>query len=406
MTAWILQKVRGFRVWWQGLNCFGQKLPVLLVFILFVALVVHILFEVSGTVCEAISIKCEGHRTAMKCGRDSFWEIFLKIVKKTTEVIVSDDVRNLGLLLAASIGWFFLYWRAKTADLNAEATEQSVTADKQSLLVEKLTRAMQQIAHKKVYVRIGGILGLEKIALSKDVDEAELEKIIHILLTFLHKNAAREKPEERPYKYSFPNRNERLDIEAAVKTLAKLSPSPLNDPLYQLKRISFDLQNLDLRGLHLSFINLSFFKLHYTDFTGAKLYEADLRGVQLQVANLSGADLTGANLDNAQLHDTNFTEAVLHAANLATAFLEGTDLTNAILYEADLSYASLKDSELSKANFLYADLTETNFLNAKNITQKQLKIIYYEKDKPPKHLPDELELPPQSDPPNKIKRNF
>ena len=35
---WISQKARNFCLLWRGLNLFGQKLPVVLAFILFVAL--------------------------------------------------------------------------------------------------------------------------------------------------------------------------------------------------------------------------------------------------------------------------------------------------------------------------------------------------------------------------------
>lgn len=256
----ISQKVRSFQVWWQDLSCFGQKLPVILASLLFLTLVIHILFEVSGTFCEAISIKCEGHRAIMECGRDSFWKILLKIVKKTTETIVSDGVRNLGLLLAASIGWFFLYWRARSADQDSKTAKKSLTS-------EQFTRAIEQLTHEKLSIRLGSILGLEQIAITH---EEEHGTIIKILVAHIHELAKLDNGTKPDYWRRMP------EVKSVIGTLANIAK-----PLGNKKRSFCIFDGVSLRMFSFKKIDLSYFSLVNTNLTGSKFEKVDFSYMKL-----------------------------------------------------------------------------------------------------------------------------
>ena len=356
---WILQKARKFRAWWQGLNLFGQKLPVVLAFILFVALVFHVFFEVKDS-----SI----------------------ILTNPIQAIISDGVRNLGLLLAASIGWFFFYWRAKTTDLNVEAAEQSAEATRKNaelaekgLITDRLTRAIEQIAHEKPYVRVGGIRGLEQIA---DTQEEERMKIAHILASFIRTQAVKNYEENKLMtKEEFDaHREKRLDIEIAVTALSRIASKLEKQKQFeQHSENKYDLcslENLDLRGLRFEGVDLSEFGLEGTDFSGAWLRRVNLTGAHL--FKPFGIKVLRAIFFKAHLDNVDFTRAYLNHVIFTEAYLTATKFDKAVLQNVILDESVVNG---------------THFECSQYLTQEQIDKTYYCGEPP--HLPDGLELPPK-----------
>ena len=366
MMEQILQKVRAFRECWQGLSFFGQILPLMLTIMLFVALGFHIYFEVSGTACEAVPIEIK-YLATIECERDSFF------LKQLIDVISSGDTRNLGLLLAASISWFFFHWRARSADQDAKTSKQGLT-------VEQITRAIEQLSHKKLFVRVGGIRGLEKIS---DNHEEERSEIAYILVTFIRKQATR-KPDETELEREeefHTHREKRLDIEIAVNALARITSKLKKQEQFprdkDKKYYLFNLENLDLRGLRFEDADLSEFNLGGSDFSGAWLRRTNFTGALLFKSsrmNISGV--------------AKFFRAYLDHANFTNAFLNGT-----VFIWADLSSAKFDNTTLQAVNLDGALVSDTNFEHSNHLTQEQINKAYYFGSPP--HLPDGLELPPE-----------
>ena len=80
----------------------------------------------------------------------------------------AEGLRNIILILAGCVTWFFLYRRTKTAE--------------QGVVVEQLTRAMEQLDNKNPYIRLCGILGLEQIAKSRGEERRKIEYILNTYL--------------------------------------------------------------------------------------------------------------------------------------------------------------------------------------------------------------------------------
>ena len=262
--------------------------------------------------------------------------------------------RNLILIIGGCITWLFLYWRTVVANRNAKAAEQGVTVD-------RLAHATKQLAHKEVHVRMGGILGLEQIALAQDTDESERRKIARIFVSFLYMRAARNSEEskkdfaacrvenldtiENITAYRIP----RLDIEAAVNALARVARVLQYQKQFdRMKNHLCNLQRIDFRGLRFVQADLSYFMFANSDFGGAWLREANL---------------TGANLENVAL-----TKVWLVAAKLIDSNLKGVDFTD-------------------------ANLSATDFENAKGLVPGQINQAYYWEEHPPRNLPDGLNPP-------------
>lgn len=263
-----------------------------------------------------------------------------------------DAMRSLILLGAGLVGWYFLDRRAQAADRNAQAAEQGVT-------VERLTRALEQLASDTPSIRLGGILGLERIA---HTHEEERENIIQILSARIREIAAEDKEaEERKY------------IETAVFILAGIA-----EPLADMKVWLCRLQKANLRSFSLDGMDLSHFQMEKADFGYTRLAGTWLAQTNLEGAIFEGAYLDGANLENAKMDNTDFTGAQMNGANLTGTWLDG-------------------------ANFEGANISGANFRGASYLTQEQLDQAVCEESNPPRNLPEGLTPPasfaPASPPP-------
>jgi uncharacterized protein YjbI with pentapeptide repeats len=125
---------------------------------------------------------------------------------------------------------------------------------------------------------------------------------------------------------------------------------------------SANLNDADLRGLHLGRANLHKAKLRRAKLSGAVLAEADLREADLEGAEmiqtvLQQADLRKANLTGVWMIEGNLVQTNLIGANLYGAKLQSCDLFQAQLDEADLREANLQESRLISASLRKANLT-------------------------------------------------
>ena len=325
--------------------------------------------------------------------------------------IFEHTARNLILLTAGLIGWYFLFRRTRVAE--------------QSLTVEQLTHAINQLTNDNLSVRLGGILGLEQIA---ETREEERKKIARILVTFIRTHATKDSDEVKKHLIAYKSSNLeteeefntyrtlRLDIEAAVNALAniasKLERQGQFRKQYNEAKIDLcDLQNIDLRGLRFVETDLSQFNLAETDMSGAWLAGANLMDAHLYKfrrrnkdfsAKLVHAFLDGANLSGAHLNYVDFSKTQLVRANFSRARLQGSIFAEANLKFADFSNASLRGVIFQEANlkntiFDSAQIARASFENCRNLIQKQVDKMSY--GEPYLEIRDRVRLPEGLNPP-------
>lgn len=300
-----------------------------------------------------------------------------------------DTLRNLILVTAGVIGWYFLYQRTKTADQSKKAAEQSAEATRKNteiseegLTVERLTRAMEQLAHEKSYVRVGGIRGLERIAYTEKEDNV---KIAQILATFIQTQAAKNSKRTQKDVDDFSTyRAQRLDIEAAVHALANIASIMLEEYFEKEnskpKRELCDLRNIDLRGLRLNGINLSGFDLLEADFSHAHLQETDFNRANIGSINNKKENMT-------KFISANLEDAIFNNASILFTDFNHSTLTGAAFHNAYLGASTLDECCVNR----------TNFETSKGLTQEQIdKVFYYDNDSLPS-LPEGFN-PPRSRP--------
>jgi hypothetical protein len=188
-------------------------------------------------------------------------------------------------------------------------------------VTERFTRAIDQLGHESLNVRLGGIYALERITRDSEPDRST---IAEVLTAFVRGHAPwpPSRPGQPPADLAVEDitRLQRWapDVQAALTVLGRREPA--FGP-------ALDLRHTDLRGANLR---------------RAYLDDALLEGARLQKANLSHAQLRAVHLEDAHLQGALLVGARMKSAYLNGAQLQGTQLHGAKLYLADLDHARLQ----------------------------------------------------------------
>ncbi|MDV7340757.1 tetratricopeptide repeat protein [Terasakiella sp. A23] len=122
----------------------------------------------------------------------------------------------------------------------------------------------------------------------------------------------------------------------------------------------------------------------HAEFRSTSMRFSDLRNADFSFSNMNGwllaqkSDLSGAKFTGASMSGGDFLYS-----NLTNANLDEASLYNATFIHADFKGASLNNSNISKADFS----------GVKNLTQEQIKNVWFWQDIPPKGLPKGFTIP-------------
>jgi hypothetical protein len=269
-----------------------------------------------------------------------------------------------GVLLLAG-----LYFTAETLWINQE----TLRATQERQITELYARAVEQMGHNSLQIRLGGIYALERVA----AESPRYQGIVIEVLSAFVRDRAGWDGNNKPLDPNWLKRRVAVDITAAVATLVRSRPyrvefvqtkAPCKSPgdeLYfddgclifsglppnvhgdeALRRSVIDLSATNLTGLlivtprNLSAISFTHSNLERSVFSdsqlvavwavGSRLVDAQLENVRLNLSNLNGTDFERANLRGADLRRASLRNAVLRGADLTGAQLRGVDLTTVI----------------------------------------------------------------------------
>jgi Pentapeptide repeats (8 copies) len=275
--------------------------------------------------------------------------------------------------LAVLVGVFFSY---RQLQHNIQMSREQHQLDQQGQITERFTRAIDQLGHERLDVRLGGIYALERITNDSPKDQAT---VAEVLSAFVRGHASwpparKEQPlADAPLDATRPLREWAPDVQAALTVLGRCD-RPRGGP----RRL--DLTSTDLRRALLGDANLQ-----HTDLTGVRLQGADLYRAQLQGAKLVGAHLQGAYLVDAQLQHANLKDARLRKANLSNAKLQSADLQSADLEDADLNDADLQGAQLQRADLFGVNLQGVNL---EGVNLQGARAVRHPGPRPPRPAPE------------------
>jgi uncharacterized protein YjbI with pentapeptide repeats len=277
------------------------------------------------------------------------------------------------IILGALAGAVALYLLRSTTNERREE-------NRERLLIERFMRAVDQLGHPALDVRLGGIYSLERLARESPEHHPP---IVEILAAYVREHApwptgrtGRAGNGARPGPGAGHSAETRsrppTDVQAALTVLGRrMLEQDTDAPLF----LSYSgLAGATLTGAHLERALLSGSSLDGADLFKAHLSAADLEGASLRAAGLLLADLNdtvlwGANLEGARLYGANLEGAALKGANLKDAGLTGanlkdTGLHGAVLRGADLTGANLEGAGMEGANLEGANLQGANLRGA------------------------------------------
>lgn len=273
------------------------------------------------------------------------------------EDTVSAAIRNVGLVMAATIAIPLAVWRgylahrqANIAQQQVEKSQQQVETSQQGLRNERYQKAVEMIGDEVLAVRLGGIYALQR--LSGEAPEEYHVQIMSLFCSFVRHPT---KDDEHEKEISERERifiNENMGILGNAKV-----EQPRNEKTQQfIRREDVEAVMRVIRGRPKSSIALEITEHPFQlDFHGAYL------------ANLYKdiwSSFEGSN---------SFIRADFSDAKLIGAIFRGLDFTDALFIKADLSNAFfVGGSNLAGAAFVRADLSGTEFSEVRGLTQAQL----------------------------------
>jgi uncharacterized protein YjbI with pentapeptide repeats len=265
-------------------------------------------------------------------------------------------------LLAGAIGVIGAVYTARTFALNRAGQ-----------LTDRFTKAIEQLGHKEVDVRLGGIYALERIAKDSKDDHPQ---VVEVLTAYVREHATVRLP-GRPLRMPKDlgeldrplTRSEEKAAGAAISTDAQAALTVLNRRTRAYDADIFpvlDLSRTRLRRARLRYADFSGTDFSWSDLHGANLFRAKLLETNFTRATLSmtilneakfaGSHLMEAVFSDAQMLGTDLSSGQLRRATLTRAHLDRAVLTQATLADAKLAQAKLRDANLRGANLSGADL--------------------------------------------------
>lgn len=333
----------------------------------------------------------------------------------TSDESASTTIRNLGLVILASVGLPVAIWRSAIAERQARAAQHQSEIAGQNLLNDRFEKGVEMLGHSSIgSVRIGGIHALARLA-SEHPGAFHLP-VMQTLAAFVVDRTKRRDDETKresvdpaeskdysglaPFEVLLAASKEvgpvpdlAKDVEEAMRSIAERSAGQIaleEDTTFRMNLADasihgfifheadfsdFDFTKADMRRVRgwgarlvqarLAGADLSAANLHGADFRGA-----DMRRVDLTAAGLSGADLREVDLGHVDLVGENLWKGAMFPSKLVGADLSGADLRNADLGGADVRGASLGGAKLDHAdlggvNLSGADLRGASLKNAR-----------------------------------------
>jgi uncharacterized protein YjbI with pentapeptide repeats len=292
---------------------------------------------------------------------------------------VNDGRRTLGQI-AGGVFLAFGLW----------LTWQNVVIAREGKITDRFSKAVEQLGHERLAVKLGGIYSLERIALDSPKDHWT---IVEVLTAYVRQVAHWSAPEgyrsgvqlvnsREPENWSLIAPSVTADVQAILTVLGRRK--------WRDDQGTVDLTCVSLRNVTLNAAHLAGFNFSGSNLEGALLTKATLEGITAHFTWFDGAILNGANLrravlrsaqlreveanDDAHLEHANLRDADLTDATFRRSHLDNADFTNARMFGTRLDGASLRGAELGYVRGLRSDALANAFVNGETKMPKPAEV--------------------------------
>ena len=274
----------------------------------------------------------------------------------------SATLRNIGLLILATIALPFAIWRSIVAG-------RQVSIAQRGLRNERYQKAVEMLGDGILTVRLGGVYALQSLA-KEDPVQYHIQ-VMRIFCSFLRWPAQVSNTDEVNKENADHTSNSRIlgedivraDVEQVFRAIGtrikkEVELEVKSDSLLAI--YDANLRRLDIRDKTGFPVDAGSIKsIESASKSGSR--QANLSHVHFQRVEFSDADLERVNMSNAVFWDTKFNSAHCADVDLSNTTWWGGTLQGAKLYSANLSNAEMNETDLSDADFSNANLSGMTF---------------------------------------------
>ncbi|MBT2130702.1 pentapeptide repeat-containing protein [Planktotalea lamellibrachiae] len=298
-----------------------------------------------------------------------------------------EDIRNVGIVLAAFVGFPFVVWRAVVAHRQADTAQQDMITDRINKAVENLgtTRLVREKTLKihterqppaqnnpfkikpdsafsmfgnetpndthnevervepNLEVRLGGILALERIAQEEPSFHIQ---IMEILTAYVRENSRVRSSTQM-----------RTDIQLTIEVIGRRSQQQIDIERHNSRSnlgpdgsgFSLDLSSCDLSGVRVVELNLEHANFHGTDFRNSLFSRCQLQHSRFANSSFKGVLFIQCSLASVHLSEISLSDASFNNCDLSRAFV--TDCatnTETVFSECSVEGTAFRKVDLSE----------------------------------------------------------
>lgn len=254
-------------------------------------------------------------------------------------------------------------------------TWETLQVNREGQITERFTRAIDQLGHEKIQIRLGAIFALERIARDSARDAGTIGQI---LLSYLHESSSRgevytdyipedEVPEDHDT-YIPGGIRASADVQAIVTVLGSNEMWQEGRPhRYEIKGI--DLQRVDMTGLDFHRCDFSHSDLRYSEAVATHFEESDMESTELEHNVFYGSYFQHARFQRCNLWDVSFQHGNLQNSRFIMCQLNRVDFRNSDLTSAKFTLGAFSkvrfaDAELSRSDFQGCQFSKSDFSRA------------------------------------------
>ncbi len=223
-------------------------------------------------------------------------------------------VRNLAIAflgtitgLAALFGVYLAIRRTEESKRQSDSAESQARTAQQGLITDDINKATERLAKNKkggepeIEVRLGALYALERIA---EYNERDHMQILEMLCSYIRTNSPRKTRSSKEEQL-------REDIQKALTVIGRRggwTSGQKSLAKEAAQRYRMDLQDCDLRGAILSRANLRGARFLNSNMNHATFDNADLSNTWFEDTVLNDAWFSGAKMDRAWSYQCNFSK--------------------------------------------------------------------------------------------------
>ena len=277
---------------------------------------------------------------------------------------------GLGAILAGLLGGPFLIWTTVIKQTTLNFQKEGHITDRISKAVEQLGAEKTEKVQKEdgtgsvertvpnIEVRIGGLLGLERIAQdSTRYDNGrDHVRVMEILCAYVRENAKADDAIVGPLTFleSQSSLTDKLAKSGEILHWVDQLPKPRTDIAISLKIVGG--RTAEQRAIEKIALN-----------SGTKAYEPDLSNCNFQRANLSGLDFSGTNFFSSRLEGCFSQNTDFSHCNFIKSKLTGSFSANAVFRKSNMERADLSGSLMDEVDFSLCVFSHSHFVEVQLI---------------------------------------